>query len=78
MLSTGSSAMSMMAAQQSDAQAAQTGMENIQQERLKAQMDRLKNKENLRDHMAKQAAKIHENRAKTGQEHIRIGEGLTK
>ncbi|HPZ09491.1 MAG TPA: hypothetical protein PL110_15405 [Candidatus Eremiobacteraeota bacterium] len=67
MLSTGSSAMSMMAAQQSDAQAQQTCSLNIWSERHKTEKDRIKTLEGLRDAVAKIDAEIHKNRAKTAQ-----------
>ena len=65
MLSTGSSAMSMIQAQQSDQQAQQNSAMNIWGERQKAEKERVKTLEGLRDAVAKIDADIHKSRSKT-------------
>ncbi len=77
-MGSGAQQMSMIGSQQSDQQAVQTQMQTIQHERQKQEMDRLKNKESLRDHLSKQASKIHEGRGKVAQNQIRVGEALTR
>ena len=65
MLSTGSSSMSMIQAQQSDMQAQQNAAMNIWGERQKAEKERVKTLEGLRDAVAKVDADIHKSRSKT-------------
>ncbi len=65
MLSTGSSAMQLMSAQQSDMQAQQNSAMNIWGERQKAEKERVKTLEGLRDAVAKIDADIHKSRSKT-------------
>jgi len=65
MLSTGSSAMAMVQAQQSDMQAQQNSAMNIWGERQKAEKERVKTLEGLRDAVAKIDADIHKSRSKT-------------
>jgi hypothetical protein len=65
MLSTGASAMQLMSAQQSDMQAQQNSAMNIWGERQKAEKERVKTLEGLRDAVAKIDADIHKSRSKT-------------
>ena len=65
MLSTGSSAMSMVQSQQSDMQAQQNSAMNIWGERQKAEKERVKTLEGLRDAVSKIDADIHKSRSKT-------------
>ena len=65
MLSTGASAMAMTQAQQSDMQAQQNSAMNIWGERQKAEKERVKTLEGLRDAVAKIDADIHKSRSKT-------------
>ncbi len=66
MLSTGSSAMSMVQSQQSDQQSQQNSAMNIWGERQKGEKERVKTLQGLRDAVAKVDADIHKSRAKTG------------
>jgi len=73
MLSTGSSAMSMVQSQQSDQQSMQNSAMNIWGERQKGEKERIKTLQGLRDAVAKVDADIHKSRAKTG---MKINKGV--